>query len=65
MIRYRHGLSWTDDTMSHDALGRGVGDEFQVVAKRHLLELCRATAEAMNRLCASATRIEPSDQEVL
>ena len=62
MICYRHGLSWTDDTMSHDALGWGVGDEFQVVAERHLLELSRATAEAMNRLCASATRIEASRQ---
>ncbi len=63
MIPYRHGLSWTDDTVSHGALDWGVGDEFQVVAKRHLLELCRATAEAMNRFCASPTRIEPSRQD--
>ena len=62
MIRYRHSLSWTDDTMFYDALVWGVGDELQVVAERHLLELSRATAEAMNRLCASATRIKSSRQ---
>ena len=62
MIRYWHGLSRADDPMSHDALSGGVGNEFQVVAEPYLLELGRATAQAMNRLCASATRIEPSRQ---